>query len=108
MVLGLVCHGYLAVTLPRTRGDGPEGVELRRLRDFFAPHTRGWSWHSKSTHQEQELCPAHAGMVPDFDYLTTNLLALPRTRGDGPFAQDSDAIKQHFAPHTRGWSLERT
>ncbi len=70
----------------------------------FAPHTRGWSLPHRMRRTQEELCPAHAGMVPSTPPPLSGCTSLPRTRGDGPCACFSPITYKTFAPHTQGWS----
>src|SRR5699024_11019336 len=77
---------FLVVTLPRTRGDGPQSPTSSREHSDFAPHTRGWSRSCLCPTACRALCPAHAGVVPGARVVGSHFCPLPRTRGDGHHA----------------------
>ena len=70
--------------LPRTRGDGPGGLQLGQPL--------------------QAAPPAPAGMDPTACRSMPRDPRLPRTRGDGPNWTDIDAPGFGAPPHPRGWT----
>ena len=48
--------------------------------------------------------PAHAGMDLARRSIPTRFARFPRTRGDGPTANDNGGIGNPVSPHTRGWT----
>ena len=46
--------------------------------------------------------PAHAGMIRTRTLGPEDLLRVPRTRGDDPYAADREAYDTVRSPHTRG------
>ena len=93
--------------LPRTRGDGPQLRAFEMQAGQAPPHTRGWTLVLKLVDRAEHGSPAHAGMDPG-SYRCLNICAgLPRTRGDGPIASDSNCGSRLAPPHTRGWTVLR-
>ena len=91
--------------LPRTRGDGPAGAQAAEHGRPASPHTRGWTLGRRRNDRRDQGFPAHAGMDPERYPSDPPNPRLPRTRGDGPWA-DYDSIEEAAAsPHTRGWTL---
>ena len=91
--------------LPRPRGDGPRGENIRLSAHSVAPPTRGWSLDIGGDAQVEGGCPAHAGMVPHDRAVRADRHRLPRPRGDGPASSRSRQWASSVAPPTRGWSL---
>ena len=91
---------------PRTRGDGPHGCSGQRASGEVPPHPRGWSPTPSSAISSARGSPAPAGMVPILPQPEATETGFPRTRGDGPQADDSCAGKFWVPPHPRGWSLK--
>ena len=54
---------------------------------------------------ERSRLAATAGMDPTPTASTASSTRLPRTRGDGPGADDPDRRLLRASPHTRGWTL---
>ena len=52
------------MSAPRARGDGPWRETLRHVEHGCSPRTRGWSLEARKAAAEQQVLPAHAGMVP--------------------------------------------
>ena len=90
--------------LPRTRGDGPPGLDVARILREAPPHTRGWTFWSWAIPVAGMGSPAHAGMDPAARRVTGDHHGLPRTRGDGPVADDVQIDTVGAPPHTRGWT----
>ena len=90
--------------LPRTRGDGPHRpASWHKLRSA-SPHTRGWTRGEERMQHQRCGFPAHAGMDPRACEVSTSATWLPRTRGDGPLADDVHNVIVLASPHTRGWT----
>ena len=112
---------------PRTRGDGPLGVEVLADLGRVSPHTRGWTQMARRQAAAMQGFPAHAGMDPPapiwpharngfprtrgdgprFDVPCEGASRFPRTRGDGPVLMDVCAPASTVSPHTRGWTPHR-
>ena len=52
--------------------------------------------------EKQKVFPAHAGMSPSLRLLFLLSLGFPRTRGDEPISEITEAFYGEFSPHTRG------
>ncbi len=91
--------------LPRTRGDGPSSRPRPMQLPRAPPHTRGWTRIKTHTGLTIAGSPAHAGM--DLVGAEADLppVRLPRTRGDGPLADQPEQRRDEAPPHTRGWTL---
>ena len=92
--------------LPRTRGDGPDLIELLNHGASASPHTRGWTRPHRTAEPRGIGFPAHAGMDPARARWLRICYRLPRTRGDGPCQPCRQAPADPASPHTRGWTLE--
>ena len=92
------------VAAPRARGDGPDPVA--RVDDLQAcsPRTRGWSQVVGVSVVDDDLLPAHAGMVPRGRVPRLFCRTAPRARGDGPPGPGSTIPSRCCSPRTRGWS----
>ena len=90
--------------LPRTRGDGPGLGGGGLVGNVASPHTRGWTSFSQYSAMAFSGFPAHAGMDPRPRGMAPGRRGLPRTRGDGPDADDGAAVPVAASPHTRGWT----
>ena len=51
---------------------------------------------------DEDLFPAHAGMIPACSSIEPQLIAVPRTRGDDPNTDIIDMTDSLCSPHTRG------
>ena len=91
--------------LPRTRGDGPFPASTPPVGATASPHTRGWTARLRHRVALVPGFPAHAGMDPYLCAPADQRHRLPRTRGDGPAHDTSDATPDGASPHTRGWTL---
>ena len=98
------CTGLPYRRFPRTRGDGPQIVEIGELALRFPPQTRGWTPRRRHQDQRSGVSPAHAGMDRGRDLLRHWHQRFPRTRGDGPVAEGILLDWLGFPPHTRGWT----
>ena len=49
-----------------------------------------------------KVLPAHAGMIPNVDYIGMELQSAPRTCGDDPFWNVLRKTKRPCSPHMRG------
>ena len=98
--------GRSASRLPRTRGDGPRGITLRRTPAMASPHTRGWTVQDRRRAPRDPGFPAHAGMDPGSWSGASTSAGLPRTRGDGPVELVKSGANNRASPHTRGWTRE--
>src|SRR5690606_4339516 len=90
--------------LPRTRGDGPALVVSRRLVPLSPPHARGWTSGYKRRRRILTLSPARAGMDLPPSQPHSELVTLPRTRGDGPWLASGPDSSSSSPPHARGWT----
>ncbi len=88
---------------PRPRGDGPYVAEIKLLRMWVSPPTRGWPF---AGHRWLGLAwgfPAHAGMARRHVPPDRSHPGFPRPRGDGPKWRGNGATKRRVSPPTRGW-----
>ncbi len=92
---------------PRTRGDGPERVDLLEGGVHCSPHARGWTPRRVRLDQRLALLPARAGMDPFPSATTSGSTTAPRTRGDGPLGAAMTEHDRRCSPHARGWTLRR-
>ena len=90
--------------LPRTRGDGPAGLEQGTEALRASPHTRGWTLVHLAALLLGRGFPAHAGMDPCASSSAQPARRLPRTRGDGPDTPGRSMPVSEASPHTRGWT----
>ena len=90
--------------LPRTRGDGPDIMELLTHAEWASPHTRGWTRRLVNDQRVGQGFPAHAGMDPQVSPARRTPARLPRTRGDGPSSFFPREEARAASPHTRGWT----
>ena len=90
--------------LPRTRGDGPNRLQVTGMVAAASPHTRGWTRIRPPTTCCCRGFPAHAGMDPSNSARSSASAGLPRTRGDGPASLTHVGIAPSASPHTRGWT----
>ncbi len=89
---------------PRTRGDGPADRPGRDPGPACSPHPRGWSPGKVDPRGFTMLLPAPAGMVPPRGGRRGCRRPAPRTRGDGPAADEAERGRFVCSPHPRGWS----
>ena len=90
--------------LPRSRGDGPLSVLSSCVGRRVAPLARGWTPADPLMTFGVGGCPARAGMDPVAKHPARVLSGLPRSRGDGPRAFDTAALRLEVAPLARGWT----
>ena len=95
----------MRTSFPRTRGDGPEAAVPRALREWFPPHSRGWTALRQSGRHPEIVSPALAGMDPGRCLFVGDFVRFPRTRGDGPLRVWHREVDSTFPPHSRGWTL---
>ncbi len=89
---------------PHTRGDGPNGAEVKPLHPRFSPHAWGWSGVSTCFVDASTVLPTRVGMVRQIAERFKVSRSSPHTRGDGPAEfVPYDGIYQ-FSPHAWGWS----
>src|SRR5690606_27492290 len=94
------------ITLPRTRGDGPQPPGCPGRQRHSPPHARGWTCDESGDFGCVVLSPARAGMDPGTPFAPRTTLTLPRTRGDGPPPHGGTGLGTVSPPHARGWTLE--
>ena len=90
--------------LPRTRGDGPHTEGEARSLGKASPHSRGWTRLHGACVGSIDGFPALAGMDPYPVWFIAAAQRLPRTRGDGPHAEDPLRVLAQASPHSRGWT----
>ncbi len=90
---------------PRTRGDGPERVDLLEGGVHCSPHARGWTPRRVRLDQRLALLPARAGMDPSPCTRSGWTRPAPRTRGGGPGMRARRRGPGGCSPHARGWTL---
>ena len=95
------------LSLPRTRGDGPDTITALSSWLRSPPHPRGWSGRAVAHVDGPAVSPAPAGMVLDRRWREGNPFSLPRTRGDGPWCRQGADFPPLSPPHPRGWSAWR-
>ena len=100
------------VTIPiafEVAAQAPEdlpAVVRRRVRDAMVEHhilermVHDIRWLLLT--EEEQLFPAHAGVILLSSVPTRCGLAFPRTRGGDPHRGIGLAVQAHFSPHTRG------
>ena len=89
---------------PRARGDGPPMKKRTGRPQRCSPRTRGWSHQRRLPRLDQQVLPAHAGMVPARPGAAPPPSSAPRARGDGPLVYHSYYAPEVCSPRTRGWS----
>nr|EIF94330.1 hypothetical protein [Streptomyces tsukubensis NRRL18488] len=89
---------------PRTRGDGPRSIDASGDEVGCSPHARGWSPSLSPQPSSRRVLPARAGMVPAAPERRRRQAGAPRTRGDGPTAEEAPDERHACSPHARGWS----
>ena len=52
--------------------------------------------------EEEQLFPAHAGVIPRPAPPSSGRVSFPRTRGGDPTSTQAVSIANSFSPHTRG------
>ena len=92
-------HGF-----PRARGDVPSRWSERQKGKPFSPRTRGCSVGFQLPRKATTVFPAHAGMFPTGNTVTSGWNSFPRARGDVPAQALDLALWQRFSPRTRGCS----
>ncbi len=98
------CRCARRTWLPRSRGDGPEGVQLTRKAAVAPPLTRGWTRAPGVAGRRGRGSPAHAGMDPRTARRSSSCARLPRSRGDGPYSPPRASLTSRAPPLTRGWT----
>ena len=100
------------VTIPiafEVAAQAPEdlpAVVRRRVRDAMVEHhilermVHDIRWLLLT--EEEQLFPAHAGVIPAGSSNRACLFAFPRTRGGDPRPMNCCFILRPFSPHTRG------
>ena len=92
--------------LPRTRGDGPGGLDTTGGQLRASPHPRGWTLGRVQVELAAVGFPAPAGMDPKWPRCWPARRRLPRTRGDGPKGLAEVSTLIPASPHPRGWTRE--
>ena len=94
----------LILDIPRIRGVEPTNYLFLHSTYEYSPHTRGWTWGERETHEREKIFPAYAGLNLYRKNKLKNRLNIPRIRGvePEPVAIENDADK--YSPHTRGWT----
>ena len=78
---------HLSVTkelmnLSRVCGDDPAGTEGNTKVNLFVPRMRGWSHEKEWTNGKIPICPAYAGMIPEYWVQSVHPVGfVPRMRG---------------------------
>ncbi len=98
-------HSLLDALLPAPAGMVPTGRRPRR-GSRPAPRTRGDGPLGLDTLVPARLLPAPAGMVPRPAPTPARHKPAPRTRGDGPGVSWTPTSSRVCSPHPRGWSLD--
>ena len=93
--------------VPRTRGDVPPLGEVLELHGHCSPHTRGCTVVRVRPRDRLALFPAHAGMYRCAGTGSAPGGAVPRTRGDVPYAAMIESGDDSCSPHTRGCTAGR-
>ena len=100
------------VTIPiafEVAAQAPEdlpAVVRRRVRDAMVEHhilermVHDIRWLLLT--EEEQLFPAHAGVIPSSVLRLSSAIAFPRTRGGDPHSFQIFAYARSFSPHTRG------
>lgn len=100
------------VTIPiafEVAAQAPEdlpAVVRRRVRDAMVEHhilermVHDIRWLLLT--EEEQLFPAHAGVIPVDSQSQVKGKSFPRIRGGDPLRCDADLTDEHFSPHTRG------
>ena len=101
---GSGASGECPPRIPRTRGDGPRPSVSVSASFRDSPHPRGWTPADDGRLGFALGFPAPAGMDRHGDFRHAPPPRIPRTRGDGPAAQETpDGVIQD-SPHPRGWT----
>lgn len=100
------------VTIPiafEVAAQAPEdlpAVVRRRVRDAMVEHhilermVHDIRWLLLT--EEEQLFPAHAGVIPKYQLTRGQFLSFPRTRGGDPIHEYHRMMATAFSPHTRG------
>ena len=100
------------VTIPiafEVAAQAPEdlpAVVRRRVRDAMVEHhilermVHDIRWLLLT--EEEQLFPAHAGVILKAESEELKAITFPRTRGGDPNSRAENAEKASFSPHTRG------
>ena len=100
------------VTIPiafEVAAQAPEdlpAVVRRRVRDAMVEHhilermVHDIRWLLLT--EEEQLFPAHAGVIPRPAPPSSGRVSFPRTRGGDPIKSKSTVFTVNFSPHTRG------
>ena len=118
-------------SFPRTRGDGPKFAICKLSVALLPPHSRGWTigeqrnWPNLAsfsanppTHDELagmdpfptwefQVSPALAGMDLRYHYPIRCSNRFPRTRGDGPRANESQGREENKFVRRGRWRVLR-
>ncbi len=94
-------HGVVR-GLPRTRGDRPCTRTQSRCRQRAPPHARGSTRPFRLRGRNERGSPARAGIDRILDDEPSTSGGLPRTRGDRPRPDLTDAEIASAPPHARG------
>ena len=74
------------------------------MKNWFFPHTRGWSWTRQANQQSSDIFPAHAEVILNGIISRMKTLSFSRIRGGDPSIFSNFSLSMEFFPHTRGWS----
>ena len=74
------------------------------MKNWFFPHTRGWSWTRQANQQSSDVFPAHAEVILNGIISRMKTLSFSRRRGGDPSIFSNFSLSMEFFPHTRGWS----
>ena len=104
MFLNAIANQAFWDGLPRSRGDVPSHRAGSDRASESAPLTRGCSPLAFKKNLAPLVCPAHAGMFPEYDAPAEDFQSLPRSRGDVPLQLFRLFHAIASAPLTRGCS----
>ena len=93
--------------LSRVCGDDPVSHSVNQFNIIFVPRMRGWSLQQEEKQAIAEICPAYAGMIPEFFLLIEFFHYLSRVCGDDPGYRNLWRDGRLFVPRMRGWSLSK-
>ena len=87
---------------PRSRGENPGRLAIHDTAVGSSPLTRGKLLPQIGPALEGRLIPAHAGKTLGNNWLTCQLRAHPRSRGENEVSKDADIDVEGSSPLTRG------
>ena len=91
------------MSVPRTRGDGPQpGAKPKKHQAVFPAHAGMDRVPIGGSATKKSVFPAHAGMDRHSELQQIPLTGVPRTRGDGPGAAQRTSVTRIVFPAHAG------